>query len=55
MMWVVDTGTLRPEARNNVRHPAGIVLYDAEYVLPFGEGLLAVPLSALCGSQTKEC
>ena len=29
------------------RFHSGIVLYDGEHVLPFGEGLLAVPLSAL--------
>ena len=26
---------------------AGVVLYDGEHVLPFGEGMHAVPLSAL--------
>jgi uncharacterized protein len=29
------------------RFHSGIVLYDGEHVLPFGERLLAVPLSAL--------
>jgi uncharacterized protein len=29
------------------RFHSGVVLYDGEHVLPFGERLLAVPLSAL--------
>jgi len=29
------------------RFHSGIVLYDGDNVLPFGEGLLAVPLSSL--------
>jgi hypothetical protein len=31
---------------------AGIVLYDGEHVLPFGDQLLAVPLSALWASKS---
>jgi predicted AAA+ superfamily ATPase len=32
---------------------AGIVLYDGEHVLPFGDQLLAVPLSALWARKQK--
>jgi len=32
---------------------AGIVLYDGEHVLPFGDQLLAVPLSALWARKSK--
>ena len=31
------------------RFHSGLVLYDGEHALPFGERLLAVPLSALWG------
>jgi predicted AAA+ superfamily ATPase len=31
----------------------GIVLYDGEHVLPFGDGLLAVPISALWARKKK--
>jgi predicted AAA+ superfamily ATPase len=35
------------------RFSCGVVLYDGEHVLPFGEGMLAVPLSALWCTRAK--
>lgn len=35
------------------RFHAGIVLYDGEILLPFGERLLAVPISALWTRQRR--
>src|SRR6266851_9287658 len=37
------------------RFHSGIVLYDGEHVLPFGERLLAVPLSSLRRPATPRC
>lgn len=36
------------------RFHSGVVLYDGDHVLPFGEGLLAVPLSALWASKAPK-